>query len=372
MNSLRIKFVKYLIAIIGLAVFANFLPLQAQNSLSSSNLINTLWKVPDIIFDTDLGPATATGYYLFEKDGKIRRKEIAILQSQLTSIPNYQNPMFNPQVNAWIEGGDTASINSPYRMTLSVTPGIIVEIEETGTYEIKGNSLKMNFAGTCKNCQPFSATGNIQPEQISGEYINLKTNKKSTFKLLKVSNIKNQQAVNPNSTETNYSASQKIMRNEPNNQKSQSLSLAESQELMRQESESEKARMNVIKELSKLNSYKAATQITYKNQEIIGNIVIKIKNISKDGRVIAEVSGEKGISLSGTLEAKRIGEETIFLGTLYIDFNSNLGMQKLEVGLGFEVEQNALINGKLYIKGDIKDVDHPNGRFIRAETINYR
>lgn len=214
----------FLFLVISFARVGDSFVAKAQNRSSSPNLINTTWKIPNEDFDTSLGRATSTCLYFFQKDGRVSRREMAMLQSQLQAIPNYQNPMFNPQINAWIEGGDPTSLNSPNRMVLSSTPGMLVQIDEVGTYRVIGDSIVMDFSGNCKNCIPHSIIATIQNDQMVAEYLNKKTNKKSTFKIVKMLNAVNQKIESGNKVSDDcvgdcaIRASQQIIREESDRQ----------------------------------------------------------------------------------------------------------------------------------------------------------
>ena len=184
----------FLLLVISILMASDSSVVKAQTNSTPPNLINTIWKIPNVDFDTALGPATSTCLYYFQKDGKVSRREMAMLQSQLQAIPNYQNPMFNPQVNAWIEGGNPSSVNSPNRMVLSSTPDMLIQIDEVGIYKVIGSSIIMDFSGNCANCHPHSITARIQNNQMEGEYLNKRANEKSTFKIVKMPKVVDQKA----------------------------------------------------------------------------------------------------------------------------------------------------------------------------------
>jgi len=143
---------------------------------SSTSLGNTIWKGPEIPYDIGTGPSILQEFFLFQKDGKVIQRSVVVQQSQLKSVPNMFNPLFNPFPNAYRQDGNNYSTpydpynpNNPYASTTSVTPRLEFEAFDNGTYEVNGKTLTIRLVGTCNNCSPSSLVATINGNKIEGE-----------------------------------------------------------------------------------------------------------------------------------------------------------------------------------------------------------
>lgn len=200
-------------------IFVNPLALMAQSERTIPSLINTVWKIPDESWETSGGTATASIFYSFEKEGKITRREIAMLESYLEAVPNFQNPFFNPFPWANQDGGSPYAVNSPYQYSLKYNSGLLAFIEEAGKYQVNGNRVTIEFSGNCtgdvKNCSPQSIIANVNGNQMIGEYTNKKTNKTSKWNVSKMSNLATLKSDETNSklTPSNFLESARLKSN---------------------------------------------------------------------------------------------------------------------------------------------------------------
>lgn len=337
---------------------------KAQSNKSVPNLIDTVWKQPDFPFDTSSGPAITLDFYAFEKDGKVSRRILSLLQSQINAIPNYQTPEYNSQINSFIEGLDSSSINSPNRLVLSATPGLVVQVDAVGTYRLDGNTLYMEFSGrstVCNNCPPYSIIAKIDGSKITGEYTG-KT-EKTKWSVSKISNSKSN-----NSSNTSNPTNSENTSNTSNTRNSTST-ISGAFEMLK---EAAQFSLLEIEELRKLETYKAATRFLYKDKEIIiCTLIIKIKSIDNEGGIIAEIKGEKGISLTGTLTGDMSSYRSL-KGVVSVDFGKGLGTQKLDFFLSVEkvdVKEKSLINGAIQTGSVQRRERVAVGEFIRADSI---
>lgn len=142
--------------------------------------------------------------------------------------------------------------------------------------------------------------------------------------------------------------------------------LSESQALLRGD---DIAKTPDFAELSRLDTYKAATKILYRDKEIIGTLVLRIKSIDTNGKMIAEIKGEEGLSLNGTLVGGLFSlGEIILEGNLSIDFGTGIGTQRLRCDLRAKVGNRVLTRGEILLGIPPSNLV-AQGEFIRAEPI---
>jgi hypothetical protein len=195
---MRIMKLASFIVMSGLFLTVNFLMLtnpsicRAQSRSAAPNLVNTAWKGSEISFETSSGSAIKQDFYLFEKDGKVINKGLAILRSQIKGVPNRENPMYNPFGH-----------ENPYEWKLTVTPGMIATAEMAGKYELNGKTLYMDFSG-------WSVTATINGDVMKGMTTKKESNEKEEWIVRKISNVEKQSEKVPETSPDSISPAQSL------------------------------------------------------------------------------------------------------------------------------------------------------------------
>lgn len=151
----------------------------AQVKPAAPNIANTVWKGPITPFQTSAGTATSQAFFLFEKDGKVTERAISMLASQLQATPNVFNPMYNPSPWIYQEGSNPYAYNSPFRYSLTMTPGPVASAEEIGTYKVTGRTLYVEFPSS-------TITATINGQEMIGASTNKQTHERKEWAIQRI------------------------------------------------------------------------------------------------------------------------------------------------------------------------------------------
>jgi hypothetical protein len=159
----------------------NPLPSSGQGNTELPNMVNTVWWSPMQYFERPTGGITEQSYFLFEQDGKVTQHSTAMRLSQIQAVPSGHSLMYNPIPWVYQEGANPLAYNSPYRLSLTVTPGLTASAEEVGKYGLIGKTLQIDFPSS-------RVIATFDGEKFLGETTDNKTGEKRGWSIQRVPN----------------------------------------------------------------------------------------------------------------------------------------------------------------------------------------